>query len=351
MSVETHLVSPRSRGYFHRAFLASTVGLHYRNLSENEAFVASAARVAGCVNSSGVRLDCMRSRPASLLSKAADATGYLFHLSSPCRGCDNFLPWLPVVDGDILPARPLDLIRGGFHAKVPVVLSTTRNESLMFIPGILREVEDRQKAYNLTVDVLFKGHAAEIERHYASTPDSRDMDRFSKLALMVTDGLFTCYARYLARLLLASGSSVFLSTFMHAPSSHADPKRMPACSKGATCHAADVAWMFPQSLKVEALTSLSYTLEERLLASSYSAALRRFAHGWDWPWQAYGKSDRSSAWDTVLPTTIQGYHKEHCDMFEAIGFGRIWTAPVPAVIATGGDTGGKTALVAAPLVV
>jgi len=349
MSVETHLVSPGSRGLFHRAFIASTCGLHYRNLSENEAFVASAARVVGCVNRSGIRLDCMRSRPASLLNKAADSSGYLFHLTSPCKGCDNFIPWLPVVDGEILPAHPLDLIRGGLHAKVPVVLSTTRNESLMFIPGILHQVEDIERAYKLSMDVIFRGHADEVERHYASTPDSREMDRFSKLALMVTDGLFTCYARYIARVLLASGSPVFLSTFMHAPSS--DPGRYAACSHGATCHAADLHWMFPQSLRAQAVTSLSYTPDERLLAFAYSAAMRRFVHGWDWPWHAYSKREMSSAWDSILPTTIHAYHKEHCDMFEMIGFGDMWTAPAHPLVSTEEDVGNRAALVAAPLVV
>jgi len=173
---------------------------------------------------------------------------------------------------------------------------------------------------------------------------------FSKVALMVTDALFTCYARYVTRLLVASGSPVFLSMFMHAPSSHANPGRNPACTQGATCHAADISWMFPQSPRVQELTTLSYTPAERLLASSYSAALRRFAHGWDWPWRAYGRRDISLAWDTAFPNTIKRYHEDHCDMFESIGFERIWTVPAPSV-PTSGDIGDRLARATAPLVV
>merc|ERR1719277_1758223 len=110
------------------------------------------------------------------------------------------------------------MIQKGLHARVPVVLSTVRNESLAFIPGILSEVVDVREAYRLTMDVLFKERAADVERHYATSPDSASMDLFHTVALTVTDSLFTCYARYLARLLMKAGSPVFLSTFMHAPS-------------------------------------------------------------------------------------------------------------------------------------
>lgn len=333
MSVQVHLVAPGSRGLFHRAFMASTVGLHYRNLTENKAFVDSAAHSVGCFGLFQDQVSCMRKRKASVLDAAAVASGYLFHLQSACDECDNLLPWTPVVDGVVIPHPPLDMIREGKHARVPVVVSTVRNESLAFVPGILRGIADIKLGYDLAMGVLFRDNAATVKAHYAAAPDSAGMNLTTRLALAITDTLFTCYGRYIARL-LATDSPTYLSTFMHAPSADADPMNGgldPSCEKGATCHASDLSWIFPSSAEMRNLTKLAYTPQEAALAVKYSAAVRVFAYGIDKVTERYwlrysAKADESLLWSESgsgplnISSTTSRYHNDHCNMLESLGF-------------------------------
>merc|ERR1711865_414153 len=163
------------------------------------------------------RKKCMLPKPASVLDAAAIATGYVFHLRSDCDECDNFLPWLPVVDGETLPRAPVDMLSDGSHAQVPVVVSSVRNESLAFVPNILQGVTNLGPGYNKLMDFIFKDNAQDIIAHYEAAPDAAGMNFVSKLSLALTDAWFTCYGRYVARL-LAKTSPTYLSTFMHAPS-------------------------------------------------------------------------------------------------------------------------------------
>eukprot|EP00927_Polykrikos_kofoidii_P039844 TRINITY_DN3414_c0_g1_i2.p1 TRINITY_DN3414_c0_g1~~TRINITY_DN3414_c0_g1_i2.p1 ORF type:complete len:549 (+),score=68.54 TRINITY_DN3414_c0_g1_i2:56-1702(+) len=323
VSVQVHLVAPGSQGLFHRAFLASTVGLHYRSLKQNQRFVDSAARSVGCFDIFRNFTQCMKTKNALELDAAAVFSGYLFNLQSACDECDNILPWLPVVDGDIIPRDPLDMLRDGSHAKVPVVVSTVRNESWAFLPGILHGITDMKHGYNLAMHVLFRDNWLDIENHYANSPDSAGMNDTSKLGLAVSDALFTCYSRYVAKI-LAQSSPSFLSTFMHAPSAHADPGNAvvdPSCEKGVTCHSADLNWMFPNSPSMSKKTKTVYTNEEQILASKYSAAVRAFAYENYFPWLPYSADvDDSLLWGDVDAKPTSNYDQVHCDMFERLGF-------------------------------
>merc|ERR1712039_716586 len=113
-------------------------------------------------------------------------------------------------------------------------------------------------------------------------PEWASMEPFDRLALVLTDSLFTCYSRYIAKL-LSKDSPTFLSTFMHAPSSHADAHNAAIdskCESGATCHAADLNWIFPWSENMhKIMNDTSFTPEEVALTRTYSSAVRSFAAG------------------------------------------------------------------------
>eukprot|EP00928_Gymnodinium_smaydae_P042373 TRINITY_DN28543_c0_g1_i1.p1 TRINITY_DN28543_c0_g1~~TRINITY_DN28543_c0_g1_i1.p1 ORF type:complete len:558 (-),score=93.12 TRINITY_DN28543_c0_g1_i1:131-1744(-) len=325
MSVQVHLVAPASRGLFQRAYLASTVGLHFRSMEENEPFVKSAAKAVGCLGWFRNRTRCMQKRPALALDAAAVTSGFLFHLHTDCEDCDNLLPWLPVVDGVVIPRSPLDMLRDGEHAKVPVVVSTVRNESWSFLPSILHNITDKEKGYDLAMKALFRDHWQIVRDHYANSTDSAHMNSTSKLGLAVSDALFTCYGRFVARA-LAQASPTFLSTFMHAPSAQADPGNAAvdaACEHGVTCHASDLNWLFPNSPAMANVTKTRYTDSELVLAKKYSAALRSFAYGDYSKWLPYSELfDISFLWGDEGFHITRGYHKEHCDLFDKLGYAR-----------------------------
>merc|ERR1719223_1974904 len=129
----------------------------------------------------------------------------------------------------------------------------------------------------------------------------------------MSDALFTCYARYVAKV-VADASPTFLSVFMHAPSHRADPFNAALdekCEKGLTCHAADLGWMFPYSQLMQNRTGLRYTRPEFELALIYSEAFRAFAHGKNTStWKQYAPSlDQSLLWELDTLRVTSGYQK------------------------------------------
>lgn len=322
MSVQAHLVAPSSWGLFSRAIMGSTVGLHWRSLEENDEIVNSVARSLACTVTNGKRTPCLQSRPAGLLSTAAKAITFAEHLLSPCEGgCVNILPWVPTVDGDFIPAPPLELLRAGRHAKVPLLLLNVRNETMAFTPEALQAIAKLAPSYEAAMHVLFNKNANAVMEHYAKTSDSASMSRASQLNVALTDLLFTCYSRVIGRL-WQDTSPVYLSTFMHAPSATADPKDGQvdtACEHGATCHCTLVTWMFPESPDMRQWTKLEYSSAEIDLAGRFSTAVLQFAYGQTAPWIPYDPTkDASLQWDDDARTVLD-YHRDHCEFLESLG--------------------------------
>jgi carboxylesterase type B len=303
---------------------SSPVGLHYRSPQENAPFVKTVADAVGCSKSSNIT-QCLRSRPAEELKLADIAPEYIFHLFSPCKDCDNILPWLPVVDGDVLPSSPVEAFRLGTHTKVPTVISTTRNETLAFVPTILREAADSRVGYELAMKVLFRGRSEQVKQHYRASPDTSAIkDKALLVGFASTDALMTCYSRYVAKL-LSKYAPTYLSTFMLAPHSsemHADDICVAGPPNGATCHSADIAYFLPLSARMTSRTGVGYkNAEEAHLAAQYTATLINFTYGMDTAFVLYSnQSDSSTAWGISGHHESRYYHKDHCDFLESIGF-------------------------------
>lgn len=324
MSVVCHLAAPGSQGLFHRAIANSPVGLYYRSPAENAPFVLTVAKVVGCSHATDLT-ECMRSRSWELLKLADIAPEYLFNLQNSCPECDNWLPWMPVVDGKTLPMSPVDAIRRGVHNKVPTIVSTTRNETLAFVPTALMKIADNPVAYEEAMSILFKDRAAQIKSHYRASPDTARMRRGADLVgVITTDAMMTCYSRYMVRL-LSQHARAYLSTFMIAPHSsemHLNNVCVRGPPDGATCHASDVAYMLPSSARMAERTKITYASQaEERLAQEYTAALIGFASGQDGPFEAYSSAtDMSTSWHVAGPNMTAGYHQSHCDFLESLGF-------------------------------
>ncbi len=319
-------------------------------------------------------------------------------LGGRCPDCDNFLPWVPIVDGISVPRSPAATIRLGEHHRVPTIVSTVatltvasylrivvtrvplctltcvqmRNETLAFLPTLIEKVGDNALAYELLMDALYKDRASAVKevaplthvsplhirapsaleevaplthisplhtrapvlvqhvsrdlfaQHYASTADTAEIPRGARLlGVASTDSLMTCYARRLAKL-LSPHAPTYLSTFLYAP--HASEMAVDALCvaggpDGASCHAGDVAYLFPQSARMSARSGIAYQGGEASFALTYSRSVVAFAAGALHPFVPYeAGADVSTAWNITGPTTARSYHGSHCDFFESAGF-------------------------------
>lgn len=339
MSVVCHLAAPGSRGLFHRAMANSPVGLHYRGRVENEAFVRTVARAVGCdwqlpLWPSNNVTACMRSKSAAELQRADIVPEYLFHLRRPCKECDNLLPWLPVVDPATLPATPLETIVRGEHYKVPTVVSSTRNETLAFVPTLLLKLANNQPAFDVVMSELFKDRANQMKRHYRTAPDTKDLKSDSLvIGVASTDALVTCYVRFLVRS-LARHAPAFLSTFHVAPHNsemHVDALCVQGPPHGASCHAGDLLFALPASRRMSRRSGVGFAdgLETNF-ASRYARAIIDFADGKSSNvWEAYRETDDIGVtWNLIGVGKSHRYHEDHCDFLESIGFAsEPWGAP------------------------
>ena len=143
MSVGTLLGTPAAAGLFHKAIPQSGAAA---NVSSAERATAVAERILGRLGVDDV--EALRKVPASALVDAQ-------------AGADDDLttggglPFQPVVDGAVLPRQPIDAVRSGSAAGVPVLTGSNAHEMRLFTlldPRLGRT--DREK--NIA---LLDGHA------------------------------------------------------------------------------------------------------------------------------------------------------------------------------------------------
>jgi len=116
------MVSPLSQGLFHRAIIHSG---QFRTIDLPTAHNAgdSLPQQLNCQGADDKVLQCMRNRSASdvVLAMPSGHPGGN-GVSGPTR-------FLPVIDGRVLPASPLDIIRNRNHNRVPVLIGNVQEET------------------------------------------------------------------------------------------------------------------------------------------------------------------------------------------------------------------------------
>ncbi|KAJ3646361.1 hypothetical protein Zmor_023951 [Zophobas morio] len=126
-STTLHIVSPMSRGLFHKAILGSGSALGHWHMPTNQLDLAKRqARIVGCPDDNAtVIIDCLRKTPAEELANS------FFQLTE--FGFDPMLIWTPVIEEDFgqerfLPDHPIKLIKSGKCAQIPVIAGITKDE-------------------------------------------------------------------------------------------------------------------------------------------------------------------------------------------------------------------------------
>jgi para-nitrobenzyl esterase len=128
MSVGALLASPPARGLFHKAIAQSGAG-HIGCDRERAARVAHAMLDALGLDAS--QAPRARDLPADAILKAQGAVLAQARARHDTRKL-GALPFQPVIDGALLPLRPIEAVRAGAAAGIPVLTGTTREEWKLF---------------------------------------------------------------------------------------------------------------------------------------------------------------------------------------------------------------------------
>ena len=136
-SVALHLLSPLSKGLFHRAISESGVDLSpwaVHKTSNAIYYSQFVAKTLGCDTSDSESIvECLRSKPASSLSVAAAVALTL-------RKFNDEIAWSPVVDKHFLPDEPKILRKEGKFEKVNYMAGFTSHEGSYFLPLTLDSI-------------------------------------------------------------------------------------------------------------------------------------------------------------------------------------------------------------------
>jgi para-nitrobenzyl esterase len=284
MSVTSLLSMPRAVGLFRRAIAQSGAGHH----------VLSAATAERIGRYLAVKLGVEPNRaalatiPIDRLVGGQVALGADFAaVPNPARWGEvvaNGMMFEPVVDGDVLPARPIDRIAAGAGIGVDLLVGTTAEEWRLFIVpsgAIDRITEEVLRgtigAYGLPV-------AETLATYRGARPDASPGDL---LAAIATDWFFRIPAIRLAESRLAHESSIYMYEFAW---------RSPQFGgELGACHGVEVPFVFDNLDREEneALLGPAAGLPQSL-ADAMHASWVGFATRGDPGWPRYDRERRAT---------------------------------------------------------
>ncbi|MCH2185307.1 carboxylesterase family protein, partial [Myxococcota bacterium] len=115
-----------AQGLFHRVILQSGALRHVHDADEGRRIAQEFIVELGLDPDQKNLVEEMRALSAENLLKAQHAMRHRLKLPI------GTLAWQPTVDGDLLPGRPIDLIRFGQAVRCPMLIGVTRDEWKMF---------------------------------------------------------------------------------------------------------------------------------------------------------------------------------------------------------------------------
>ena len=292
-SICAQLAMPGSRGLFARAIIQSGAcsdALYFTADAANEQGDQLAAKV-GCTGPDVAA--CLRGKTADELVHAL-----------PFRRGLLLQPgvwWGPIVDGTELPRLPLDAIRAGDFARVPLIIGTARDEGTLHTMAY-DAVAPGELAWFVRTTFGDAAVAPVVARYARPTPKAALTD-------IVTDGIFRCNSRRVARLVAARGVPVYLYEYTHARDG---PPRVHAL--GPT-HGVDLFFLFGVTTLGIGPSQAEAPLVE-LFGQLWGAFARTGDPGHGWPRYSAERDEHFTI--DVAPRAGSGLDREACDFWDAL---------------------------------
>ncbi len=193
-SVSTLLSSPKAKGLFTKAIPQSGAA-HNASTSERGTTVARAfLEIVGVEPGDA---DALRSLTTEQIVDALQEVG-----EGNVSG--GRLPWQPTIGDDVVPVPPIDALRNGFAADVPVLTGTNLDEWNLFALGAREPIEG-------PLEELFGDRFAEVRAIYEKKASVSDP--LIVWNAMMTDLVFRLPALRLAEAQVSSGAPVWMYRF------------------------------------------------------------------------------------------------------------------------------------------
>ncbi|WP_233608321.1 carboxylesterase/lipase family protein [Nocardia stercoris] len=279
MSVLSLLAAPAARGLFRRAAVQSANGSAAATAEDGYRLAARLAQQLG--------IECTAAAfgavPLERLQAAQDAIATAMALDpnpavwgeSVLEAGGGILSFFPVIDGDLLSGRPIDVLTTPGHRTVPLLAGWNRDDFRLFVFPVGRDAA-------ITADTLppllaFCGLTPDLAETYAaSRPAAGPADVF---AAIMTDRTFTDDVLRLADHSAAQGIPQYRYEFRW-------PTPVARLDAG---HAVELPFVFD---RLDSLPSLTGIDPPQPLAGQMHRAWVRFAVDGDPGWSRYDEPDR-----------------------------------------------------------
>jgi para-nitrobenzyl esterase len=302
MSVGTLLAVPRAAGLFRRAILQSGAADRVIDAAVAYGLSRSLAGLLGIPATHAAFTDVAADR---LVDAAAQLKKAILADPDPeTWGIDviaSALPWQPVVDGDVLPARPLERIRAGCAATIDIITGSNLDDWALFVAA--------NGSFDRVTDEILAGpvrlHGFESAAAYGVTPSMLQAYRAANpgapaaalLAAIETDWWCRVPALRLAGAHGGGPGRTYMYEFAW---------RSPVAGPMGACHALELPFVFdtidlgPSQM----LGGLLGPEPPQALATAMHGAWVAFAATGDPGWPAYEPARRATMRFDVEPTVI-----------------------------------------------
>lgn len=254
MSVCAHVVSPLSKGLFHRAIMQSgPCSWGFPTKQAAEAQGQKLAEKLGCDKAKDP-VSCMRGKGVKEARTALALKSMMIF--------GDGVNWGPTIDGVNFTSQPEDAIKTGSFNKVPIVLGSNKDEGSIFLilSGLLNKLTEAE--YKKTAEAFFGARAGEAVARY---PASSYKNPGFALMDVIGDAGFVCPLRRNSRYFADNGVKVWHYHFTHDPS-------ISPFAVGKAYHGCEIPFIFRPRADLENLRP-----EERKLSAKMSGYWGRFA--------------------------------------------------------------------------
>ncbi|KAK3086085.1 hypothetical protein FSP39_013279 [Pinctada imbricata] len=304
-STVVHLMNKESSKYFKRAIIESApVSIPFKDKTEM-LFIGNL--LADQLNCPEGDLTCLTSKTAEEIAEAQHITR---PIPSSLKLLEFFEPWVPYVDGDIVPYQPLEAMRRGLFTNKPIMIGTVTEETRIYVYSAwsnnLTPFE-----YAAALAATFPSEIANVLELYPPPPLDDDRDA---LIVPATDYVFTCCTR----------GSTWLYVYDHAFSF---PGWAPFnYCQGHVCHGSEI----PILLRSWSNGNFTATPDEVALSEQLMIYWTNFAKSADpntglksnLMWPKYTLDGKWPYMHFKTPADENGvnWRGKYCDFWDAVGY-------------------------------
>lgn len=305
------MVSPLSKGLFHRAIVQS--GSLYRpigHLKESrQGLVAIEKQGEGLAKKLGCEtLAELRKKSADeILNTANPKTAPFVTPPNPTPPSDdNGIIVGPIIDGWALPDDPVKLFNSGKQHDVPMIIGSNKDEASMFLS---RFGGSKVEEFHNLVRHFFPNHYETILKLY---PVTKDTDALDALNRFMTDVTWTRPARATAIGMGTVESKVYVY--------HLTQHRPGVLDRFGAFHGADIRYVFGHDMGAGVpFSEEEWVLSEKMLKYWINFAANDDPNSPDLPWwPAYEKDTDQCLELGPEIKVISNLRKEACDLFDRI---------------------------------